>query len=49
VARRGEVLESMVGIRKRISGNGGVTRIGPLPIWPFSERAEGGVRSACLS
>ena len=42
MARRGEVLESMVGIRKRISGNGGVTRIGPLPIWPFrSELKEG--------
>ena len=32
----------MVGIRKRISGNGGETRIGPLPIWPFrSELKEG--------
>ena len=42
VERVGGLLPSMVGIRKRISGNGGETRIGPLPIWPFrSELKEG--------
>ena len=44
VERVGGLLPSMVGIRKRIRGDGGETRIGPLPLWPFwSERKEGRV------
>jgi ferritin-like metal-binding protein YciE len=35
VERVGGLLPSMVGIRKRIRGNGGETRVGPLPVWPF--------------
>jgi ferritin-like metal-binding protein YciE len=38
------LLPSMGGIRKRIRGNGGETRVGPLPVWSFrSERKEGRV------
>jgi ferritin-like metal-binding protein YciE len=44
VERVGGLLPSMVGIRKRIRGDRGETRVGPFPIWPFrSERKEGRV------
>jgi ferritin-like metal-binding protein YciE len=44
VERVGGLLPPMVGIRKRIRSNGGETRIGPLPVWPFrTERKEGHV------
>ncbi len=44
VERVGGLLPSMVGIRKRIRGDGGETRVGPLPVWPFwSGRKEGRV------
>jgi ferritin-like metal-binding protein YciE len=44
VERVGGLLPSMVGIRKRIRGDRGETRVGPFPIWPFrSEQKEGRV------
>jgi len=47
VRRVGGLLPSMVGIRKRIRGDGGETRIGPLPVWSFwTERKEGRVTLA---
>ena len=44
VRRLGGLLPPMIGVRKRISGDRGATRIGPLPGWPLSvERREGRV------
>jgi ferritin-like metal-binding protein YciE len=44
VERRGGLLPPMIGVRKRIRGDRGETRIGPLPGWPFRvERREGRV------
>lgn len=38
------ILPPMVGVRKTIRGEGGETRVGPLPVWPFrGERREGRV------
>ena len=42
VERLGGFLPPMIGVRKRIRGDRGETRIGPLPGWPFRvERHEG--------
>jgi ferritin-like metal-binding protein YciE len=42
VRRKGGLLPPMIGVRKRISGARGETRIGPLPGWPLRvERREG--------
>ena len=42
--RRGGILPPMVGVRKRIRGDRGETRVGALPGWPFRvERREGRV------
>ena len=44
VERLGGSLPPMIGVRKRIRGDRGETRIGPLPGWPFRiERREGRV------
>ena len=44
VERRGGFLPPMVGVRKRIRGDRGETRVGALPGWPFRvERREGRV------
>lgn len=44
VERMGGLLTPMTGIRKRIHGGSGVTRVGPLPVWSFRcERKEWGV------
>jgi ferritin-like metal-binding protein YciE len=44
VERLGGFLPPMIGVRKRIRGDRGETRIGPLPGWPFRvERREGRV------
>ncbi|MDQ4127164.1 MAG: ferritin-like domain-containing protein [Actinomycetota bacterium] len=42
MARLGGLLPPMIGVRKRIRGLGGETRVGPVPVWPFrGQRKEG--------
>ena len=44
VERLGGFLPPMIGVRKRVRGDRGETRLGPLPGWPFRvERREGRV------
>jgi ferritin-like metal-binding protein YciE len=42
VERLGGLLPPMVGVRKRIRGDRGETRAGPLPGWPFRVERRGG-------
>ena len=41
VERLGGLLPPMLGVRKRVRGEDGETRIGPLPVWPFRGERRG--------